>query len=78
MHGIPFGTDNLYKSNERSSEEGKLKDPNMVQCGMVGVVQCSQYNQLSLLCSQVAKLRVPYMVRLSCPIPPSPRSQKSI
>ena len=39
MHGIPISADNLYKSTERSSEEGKLKDPNMVQCGMVGVVQ---------------------------------------
>ena len=72
------GADNLYKSNERSLEEGKRKDTNMVQCRMVGVVQCPQYKPLSLLCSQVAKLRVPYMVRLSCPIPPSPRSQKSI
>ena len=77
MHGIPFSADYLYKSTERSSEEGKLKYPNMVQCGMVGVVWYVWYKPLSLLCSQVAKLRVPYMVRLSCPIPPlrAPKSR---
>ena len=46
MHGIPFSADYLYKSTERSSEEGKLKYPNMVQCGMVGVVQCLWYKPL--------------------------------
>ena len=52
MHGIPFSADYLYKSTERSSEEGKLKYPNMVQCGMVGVVQCT----MSMVQTTVAAL----------------------
>ena len=51
MHGIPFSADNLYKSTERSSEEGKRKDPNMVQCGMVSIVQCTVHGSNHCRCS---------------------------